>query len=114
MAADGDLVVLISAGPALANKVIGTLRPDLMLLDSHINEKDRWEVWKEIKKQDPYLRATGLSPYAGYQEDLRRSLADVYGIQSFHLEGLRQKVAAVLQPKTGNSCESQIKDNPPT
>jgi len=85
--------------PALANQVIGTLRPDLVLLNLHINGKDRWDVLEEIKKQDPYLRVLVLSIYGGYQEDFRRSLADVYVIKSFRLEGLRQKVAEVLQRK---------------
>ena len=102
LAADGHLVVPIGT-PALANQVIGTLRPDLVLLNLHINGKDRWDVLEEIKKQDPYLRVLMLSIYGGYQEAFCRSLADVYVIKSFRLEGLRQKVAEVLQRKPINA-----------
>ena len=96
LAADGHLVVPIGT-PALANQVIGTLRPDLVLLNLHINGKDRWDVLTGIKRQYPYLRVLLLSTYGVYQEDFRRSLADVYVIKSFRFEGLRQKVAEVLQ-----------------
>lgn len=96
LAAEGRLVVPIGK-PALAKEVIGALRPDLVLLNLHINGKDRWDVLEEIKKQDPYLRVLVLRTYDGYQEDLRGSLADVYVIKSFRFEGLRQKVAEVLQ-----------------
>ena len=68
LAADGHLVVPIGT-PALANQVIGTLRPDLVLLNLHINGKDRWDVLEGIKKQDPDLRVLVLSIDGGYQED---------------------------------------------
>ena len=112
LAADGHLVVPIGKA-ALAKEVIGTLRPDLVLLNLHINGKDRWDVLKEIKKQDPYLRVLVLSTYAGYQEDLGRSLADVYVIKSFRFEGLRQKVAEVLQWKLINAEGMKRSENLP-
>jgi len=96
LAADGHLVVPIGK-PDLVKGVIGTLRPDLVLVNLHINGKDRWDVLEEIRKQDPYMRVLVLSTYGGYQEGHRRSLADVYVIKSFRFEGLRQKVVEVLQ-----------------
>jgi two-component system, response regulator, stage 0 sporulation protein F len=102
LAIDGHLVVPIRE-PALAKELIGTLRPDLVLLNLHINGKDRWDVLKEVKKQDPNLRVLVLSTYAGNQGDLRKSLADVYVIKNFLFEGLRQKVVEVLQRKPINA-----------
>ena len=98
LAAEGHLVVPIGK-PALAKEVISTLRPDLLLLNLHIDGKDRWDVLEEIKKQDPYLRVLVLRTHDGYQEDLRGSSADVYVIKNFRFEGLRQKVTEVLQRK---------------
>jgi DNA-binding response OmpR family regulator len=98
LAAEGHLVVPIGK-PELVKEVIGTLRPDLVLVNLHIGGKDRWDVLEEIKKQDPYLRVLVLSTYDGYQEGHRRSLADVYVIKSFRFEGLGQKIAEVLQRK---------------
>ncbi len=96
LAAEGHLVVPIGK-PDLAKEVIGSLRPDLVLLNLHINGRDRWDVLEEIKKQDPYLPILVLSTYDGYQEVHPKSLADVYMIKSFRFERLRQKVTEVLQ-----------------
>jgi two-component system OmpR family response regulator len=98
LAGDGHLVVPVSK-VALAKEVIGSLKPDLLLLNLHIDGKDRWDVLKEIKRQYPYLRVLVLSTCAVCQEDLSRVSADVFLIKSFRFEGLRQKVAEVLQRK---------------
>jgi len=96
LAIDGHLVVPISE-PALAEQLMGTLKPDLVLLNLPMNGKDRRDVAEEVKKQDPQLRVLVLSAYAADQDDLRRSLGDVYVIKNLRFEGLRQKVVEVLQ-----------------
>ena len=101
LAADGHLVVPIGT-PALAKDLIGILRPDLVLLNLHINGKDRWDVLKDIKGQDPNLPVLVLSTYSN-QDDLHRSLTDVYVMKSLHFEGLRQKVAEVLKRESINA-----------
>lgn len=110
LATDGYLVVPIGR-PTLAKDVIYILRPDLVLLDLQINEKDRSYVLEEIKKQDPNLRVLAFTTYDGYKEDLRRSLADAYVIKSFRFNELRGKAADVLQRKPVNAGELKRTEN---
>jgi CheY-like chemotaxis protein len=95
LAADGHLVVPISE-PSLAGQVIGTLRPDLLLLKLQMDGKDRWDVLNEVKTHDPNLRVLVLGTYAAHPEDLCRSFADVHVIQNSVFAQLREKVAEVL------------------
>jgi two-component system response regulator AdeR len=110
LAAEGHLVVPIGKA-ALAKEVIGFLRPDLVLLDFRINGKDRWDVLEEIKKQDRYLRVLVLTTCDLFKRDLLRSLDDVYVIKNFHFDGLRQKVAEVLQRKPIHAGELKRSEN---
>jgi two-component system OmpR family response regulator len=95
LAADGHLVVPISE-PSLAGQVIGTLRPDLLLLKLQMDGKDRWDVLNEVKTHDPNLRVLVLGTYAADQEDTCRSFTNVYVMKSFLFAQLREKVAEVL------------------
>jgi DNA-binding response OmpR family regulator len=97
LSADGHLVVVIGELD-LAEELICTLKPDLLIFDLHINQKDRWELLEEIQKRAPYLRILALTTYDNYETDLRESF-DTYIIKSFRLNGLRQKVAKVLDGK---------------
>ena len=110
LSADGHLVVAIGRA-ALAKEVIHDLRPDLVLLDFRINGKDRWDVLEEIKKQDRHLRVLVLTTCDLFKRDLLRSLDDVYVIKNFHLDGLRQKVAEVLQRKPIPAGELKRSEN---
>jgi len=110
LAAEGHLVVPIGK-PELVKEVIGTLRPDLVLVNLHIGGKDRWDVLEEIKKQDPYLRVLVLTTCDLFKRDLLRSLDDVYVIKSFHFDGLRQKVAEILQRKPIHAGELKRSEN---
>jgi DNA-binding response OmpR family regulator len=82
-----------------------------VLLDFRINGRDRWDVLEEIKKQDPYLRVLVLTTCDLFKKDLLRSLDDVYVINSFHFDGLRQKVAEILQRKPIHAGELKRSEN---
>ena len=113
LAADGYLVVPISQS-ALVREMILTLVPDLVLLDWHMDEKDKGDVFEEVKKQAPYMHLLALAMDDHSPKGLYGSSADVCVMKSPCVSGLRQKVAAVLQPKTGNSRESQKNEIHPT
>ena len=113
LAADGYLVVPIGR-PSLARDMILTLEPDLVLLDLHINEKDKGDVLGEIKKQAPYIRVLGLTAPDYPLKDLGGSPGDVYVMKTPCFSGLRQKIATVLQPKVGYSRELQKSENHPS
>ena len=112
LAADGHLVVPIG-NPALAREVIGALRPDLLLINLYMSGKNRWDVLQEIKEQNPDLRILVLSHYAVNEPDFPASLADVYVVKSFLLEGLRQRVAEILQRKATNERVKTIENAQP-
>ncbi len=113
LAADGYLVVPIGRS-ALVRDMILTLVPDLVLLDWHMDEKDKGEVLEEIKKQLPYMDLLPLATNDQSPKDLGGSPAGVYVVKSRCISGLRQKVAAILQRETENSRESQKNENHPT
>jgi DNA-binding response OmpR family regulator len=110
LAADGYLVVPIGRS-SLARDMILTLAPDLVLLDLHIDEKDKEEVLEEIKKQAPHIRVLGLTPHDHTLKDLGGSPRDVYVMKTPCFSGLRHKIAAVLQPKVGHSKELKESEN---
>jgi DNA-binding response OmpR family regulator len=60
LAADGYLVVPISRS-ALAREMILTLVPDLVLLDWEMDEKDKSDVFEEVKKQAPNMNLLALA-----------------------------------------------------
>lgn len=112
LAADGYLVVPIGRS-SLARDMILTLEPDLVLLDLHINEKDKGDVLQEIKKQAPYIRVLGLSTPDHTAKDLGGSPGDVYVMKTPCFSGLRHKIASLLQPKLGYSRALQEIQNHP-
>ncbi len=95
LADDGHLVVPVEK-PSSANEVIGTLTPDLVLLNLPMKGKDRWDALLDIKKANPRTRILLLSTYARFEEEIRTPLAEVYVIKSFRLEGLRKRIREIL------------------
>jgi hypothetical protein len=79
-----------------------------------MDEKDKGVVFEEVRKQAHCIHLLGLSTDTHSPKALGGSLADVYVVESPSISQLGQKVAAVLQPKTGNSLRSQKEYNHPT
>ena len=101
LANEGYLVVPIGR-PALAKEMILTLSPDLVLLKL---DKEKRAVFDEVKKQSPSLPILALTTWDGPEKDLCPTLAGVYVIKNPGFEGVKRKVAEVLQEKTVNSKE---------
>jgi DNA-binding response OmpR family regulator len=78
------------------------LSPDLVLLKL---DKDKRAVFDEVKKQSPSLPILALTTWDGPEKDLCPTLAGVYVIKNPGFEGVKRKVAEVLQEKTVNSKE---------
>ncbi len=113
LAGDGYLVVPICRS-ALARDMILALRPDLVLLDWNIDEKDRGQVFEEVRKQAPGLRLLALAAAAHPPQGSGTFSADVYVLKGPGLDGLRQKVAAVL-PREYSRPRGKLKsDHHPT
>lgn len=94
LAADGHLVVPIEK-LRLAKELIGTLKPDLVLLNMHMNGEEKWEVLEEIKKHDRTLPVLVFTD----EQDLRDKLAEVYAIEAFALTDFEEKLPKSFSPK---------------
>ncbi len=110
LAAAGYLVVPISR-PALAGDMMNILRPDLVLLDLQIDEKERSDVLREIEQRDPNLRVLAFTAYDGYTKNFRLSLADACIIENSCSNGLREKVAEVFQREPVDTEERKRTEN---
>ncbi len=96
LAAAGHLVVPIDKLD-LAKELIGTLGPDLVLLNVHINGKERWDVLEDIKKDYPTLPVLVLRTCSTDHQDRHDNLTHVYDLKNYHFEGLRRKIAKIFQ-----------------
>ncbi|MBW2330540.1 MAG: response regulator [Deltaproteobacteria bacterium] len=83
-------------------------RPDLVLLDLYLDGPDGWEMLRHIKRQDPYLPVIIFTAYDSYMDDPRLSQADGYVIKSVCLDELKQKIANVLDRKTGRERKKEV------
>ena len=106
LAAEGYLVVPIGRS-TLAQEVILSLSPDLILLNM---DMDKYAVAEELKQLSPSLPILALTTWRGSGKDLCSSLDDVYVIKGLQFNGLEKKVVAVLQRQTVNFKE-HVKSN---
>jgi DNA-binding NtrC family response regulator len=95
LAEEGHLVVAIS-NPALTGELLTTLEPDLVLLDFLKSRMDLWDALQEIKRRDSHLPVLAFTSYGHYREEIKFEVTNGYGIESFSLEILKQKVAELL------------------
>jgi len=112
LAKEGHLVVAIG-NPALISELLTTLEPDVVLLDFYIQGMDRRDLSMEIKRQAPHLPVFTFTSYGGYKGEIRLEMTGGYGMKSFSLETLKQKVAELLSPKPIRGFERAIKISPP-
>ncbi len=109
LAGEGHLVVAISS-PALIEELLTTLEPDLVLLDFLKSRMDLWGALEEIKRRDPHLPILTFTSYGRYKEEIRFEVTNGYGIRSFSLEILKQKVAELLKRKPIQEFEGMRHD----
>jgi DNA-binding NtrC family response regulator len=76
-------------------------QPDLVILDLYLDGPEGKELLGDIKGENPDLPVIIFTAADGYVDDPRLSQADGYVIKSFVLDGLKRKVADVLEPKAG-------------
>ena len=85
-------------------------RPDVVLLDLYLDGFKGWDILSDIKRIAPDLPVLILTAYDTFEHDPRLSLADGYVVKSFvDLDKLKEKIADVLERKTGNQRVSYTK-----
>ena len=90
------------------NGHLRAFRPDLVLLDLYLDGPEGWNVLGDIKRQDPNLSVIIFTAYDSYLDDPRLSQADDYVIKSVCLDELKQKIADVLNRKTGRERKKEV------
>ncbi len=95
---EGHVVVAIGS-PALIGEELTTLEPDLVLLDFLRRRMDLRGVVEEIKRRDPHPPVFTFTSYGHYKEEIRFEVMNEFGIETFSLEILKQKVADLLKRK---------------
>jgi DNA-binding NarL/FixJ family response regulator len=74
-------------------------RPDLVLLDLHLDGPSGFNVLADIKKDHPRLPVVIFTAYDSYKDDPRLSQADGYVVKSVLLDELKEKVSDLLKSK---------------
>lgn len=74
-------------------------RPDLVVLDLYLDEADGFEVFHEIKREEPDLPVIIFTAYDSYRDDPRLSQADGYVIKSMALDELKGRIKELLRQK---------------
>ncbi len=97
LAGRGHVVAAIG-DPALIQRVLSTLEPELVLLDFHLNRVHGWEKFKKPRRRTLHPPVFTFSFYNGGQEKIRLKIAKGYRIEKFSLETLRQQVSELLGP----------------
>lgn len=98
LAGEGHLVVAVS-NPALIGELLSALEPDLVLLDFLKRRMELWGALEEIERRDPHPPVLTFTSYGRYKKEINFEVTNGYGIRSFSLEILKQKVAELLGRK---------------
>jgi CheY-like chemotaxis protein len=94
LAGEGHLVVAVGS-PTLIGELLTTLEPDLVLLDFLQRRMDLGGALEEIKRA--HLPVFTFTSYGHYKEEIRFEVTSQFGIETFSLEILKQKVADLLK-----------------
>jgi DNA-binding NtrC family response regulator len=95
LAAEGNVVVPLGK-PELIKEVLFTFDPDLIILDLFVAGKMRWNLLKEVKKENPALPVLVFTNF--YPEgDPRISQAEGWVIKNSLFDKLKQKIVAILE-----------------
>ena len=91
---------VITAGDvALVNEIIKFSSLDLVILDLYVRGQHRWDLFLDIKQQEPHLPVLIVTDSAGYRKDPRTTLAAGLLVKSFDFSDLLQRIAEVLRGK---------------
>ena len=94
LAAEGH-VVAVTGTPAMINEALGTLEPQVVLLDFRLNRIDQWSVLDEIKRQAPFVSVLPFTSYLGSDEPG----AEKMQMAARYLEAIKQQVLGVMEEK---------------
>jgi len=94
--AENGYVVATSAHPASIKEMISGFGPDLVIMDLDFQGEDRWDIFLEIKTQNPKLPVIIFTGNISYLRDPRVSLADGYVKKSIDISELHGKIEAFL------------------
>ncbi len=89
--------VMATGNGASVNEIIRFSNLDLVILDPYMKGQHRWDLFSDIKHQDPHLPVLIVTDFASYRSDPRSTLAAGLLVKSFDLNVLFQKIAEVLQ-----------------
>jgi DNA-binding response OmpR family regulator len=81
------------------NEAMETLRwrrPDIVLLDLHLQGLERWDLLHRIKLEDSQLPVLIVTAYNGTLSDHRLAEADGYVIKDIYPDILQKKIEEVL------------------
>jgi DNA-binding NtrC family response regulator len=84
---------------ALVSEIIKFSKLDLAILDLYVKGHHRWDLFLDIKQQEPRLPVLIVTDSASYRRDPRSALAAGLLVKSFDFDNLLQKIAEVLQRK---------------
>lgn len=71
-------------------------RPDIVLLDLHLEGLERWDLLHRIKLEDSHLPVLIVSAYDGFISNPRLAEADGYVIKDIYPDTLKKKLNDVL------------------
>ena len=86
---------------------LGSIRPDLVLLDLCLDGPDGWEVLRDIKGQAPELPVLIVTAYDSFVDDPRLSQADGYFVKSLDFRDLKHKIRHLLREKPSLKTETE-------
>jgi CheY-like chemotaxis protein len=89
------------ADPKSLIRFLRSSRPDLIILEPQLRDRDGWDLLRYIKKRFPDLPILLLSASKSLLDDPRASLADGSLKKGFDFSALKQAVTACLQGKQG-------------
>jgi len=83
-------------------------RPDLVLLDLHLDGPSGFNLLADIKKEHPRLPVVIFTAYDSYKDDPRLSQADGYVVKSVLLDELKEKVSDLLKSKSPGETKTGV------
>jgi len=71
-------------------------RPDIVLLDLHLDGFERWDLLHRIKLEDSRLPVLIVTAYSGSFNEPRSAEADGYVIKDIYIDTLKKKIEDLL------------------
>ncbi len=103
-AAEGHTVVATGNAP-LAQDLLTTLRPDLVLLDFHLNKTNPWRMIQLMKKKVPGISVVPFSPYTDTKGNIRLVIAQRDGGENLSFQAFKQRLNILLYPQAFSEAD---------